>query len=392
MATDPATLHQSARRAMSAGDFAGAQALLTQIVQIDGKNLAAWLGLAGVRRQLNDRDGAYQALREVLRIEPRHFHALLMIGSLLELEGHLRRAATSYGAALANVPPEQYLDAATKQAAAHAREVHERHTRELGQYIHDHLADARSQCTPAEQRRIDTFIGTTLRTRMRYQQEPSDYFYPGLPAIEFYEREEFPWLADFEAATPAIQHELVSILREDQRGFAPYIHYDDHLPLDQWRELNHSPRWTAFHFFDKGTRIEERCRRAPATMQALTLVPQPQVRLRSPTAMFSALQPQTRIPPHTGVANFRLVLHLPLIVPAGCGFRVGGDTRQWRSGEAWIFDDTIEHEAWNDSDQTRIVFICDVWNPRLSPEERITIDRIIGATDAFNGTNLSNQI
>lgn len=392
MTTDPATLHQAARRAMAVGDLAGARELLRQLVAIDAKNIAGWLGLAGLLRQANDLEGAYAALREVLRIEPRHFHALLMVGSLLESEGLTRRAASSYGAALANTPPEQYLDAPTRQAAAHARMVHEHHTRELNQYIRDHLNDSLSQCSPAEQRRIDTFIGTTVRIRKRYQQEPSDYLYPGLPAIEFYEREEFPWLPEFEAATPAIQRELATILHEDQPGFAPYIHYDDHLPLDQWRELNHSPRWTAFHFFDKGKRIEDRCRRAPATMQALSLVPQPQVRLRSPTAMFSVLQPKTRIPPHTGVANFRLVLHLPLIVPAGCGFRVGGETREWRIGEAWVFDDTIEHEAWNDSDQVRIIFICDVWSPRLSPEERITIDRIIAATDAFNGTNTSNQI
>ena len=82
------------------------------------------------------------------------------------------------------------------------------------------------------------------------------------------------------------------------------------------------------------------------------------------------LQPHTRIPAHTGIANFRLVVHLPLIVPPDCGFRVGAETRQWRIGEAWVFDDTIEHEAWNDSDQTRIIFICDVWSPRLSQEER----------------------
>ena len=99
-------------------------------------------------------------------------------------------------------------------------------------------------------------------------------------------------------------------------------------------------------------------------MQAL---PQAVVPLRSPCAMYSALQPRTRIPPHTGVANFRLVVHLPLVLPPGCGFRVGSETRDWRIGEAWVFDDTIEHEAWNDSDEPRYIFICDIWNPRLSP-------------------------
>jgi aspartate beta-hydroxylase len=101
--------------------------------------------------------------------------------------------------------------------------------------------------------------------------------------------------------------------------------------------------------------------------------------------MFSVLSPRTRIPPHTGVANTRLVLHLPLIVPDGCGFRVGSETRSWKVGEAWVFDDTIEHEAWNDSDETRIILICDVWNPRLVGEERELIARLMTAMDDFAG-------
>jgi aspartyl/asparaginyl beta-hydroxylase (cupin superfamily) len=80
------------------------------------------------------------------------------------------------------------------------------------------------------------------------------------------------------------------------------------------------------------------------------------------------------------------VTHLPLVVPPGCRFRVGGETREWRVGEGWVFDDTIEHEAWNDSEHPRYVLILDVWSPRLSPEERTAIAEIIAATDAFNGT------
>ena len=57
-----------------------------------------------------------------------------------------------------------------------------------------------------------------------------------------------------------------------------------------------------------------------------------------------------------------------------------------------MFDDTIEHEAWNDSDQTRIIFICDVWSPRLSPEERVAIGAIIQATDAFSGTQPTSSV
>jgi len=131
--------------------------------------------------------------------------------------------------------------------------------------------------------------------------------------------------------------------------------------------------------------VEAHCRRCPRTMAAMAELPQPHVASRSPAAMFSVLQPRTRIPPHHGVSNTRLVLHLPLILPDGCGFRVGDETRAWKLGEAWVFDDTIEHEAWNDSDETRTILICDVWSPRLSYEERAVIAELMAAMDAFSG-------
>jgi aspartyl/asparaginyl beta-hydroxylase (cupin superfamily) len=109
---------------------------------------------------------------------------------------------------------------------------------------------------------------------------------------------------------------------------------------------------------------------------------QPVVEGASPNAMFSLLAPRTRIPPHTGVANTRLVCHLPLIVPRDCGFRVGASRREWRVGEAFVFDDTIEHEAWNDSDELRVVLIIDLWPPALGRADRDAVSAVIGASNA----------
>jgi aspartyl/asparaginyl beta-hydroxylase (cupin superfamily) len=90
----------------------------------------------------------------------------------------------------------------------------------------------------------------------------------------------------------------------------------------------------------------------------------------APGAFFSVLKPRTHLPPHTGTTNTRSIVHLPLVVPEGCRFRVGADVRAWEKGKAWVFDDTIEHEAWNDSDQVRIILIFDIWNPLLTAAER----------------------
>ena len=60
----------------------------------------------------------------------------------------------------------------------------------------------------------------------------------------------------------------------------------------------------------------------------------------------------------------------PLVVPPACGFRVGNEVREWDEGRLIIFDDTIEHEAWNESDRDRVVLIFDIWRPELSAQER----------------------
>jgi aspartyl/asparaginyl beta-hydroxylase (cupin superfamily) len=101
--------------------------------------------------------------------------------------------------------------------------------------------------------------------------------------------------------------------------------------------------------------------------------------------MFSLLRPGTRIPPHCGVSNVRLVTHLPLVVPPGCGFRVGNDVREWVEGKAWVFDDTIEHEAWNDSSQLRAILMFDIWHPQLTGPERALVSSLSAGMRAFSG-------
>lgn len=392
MAEDLALLQQNARQSLLAGDFSTAEGLLQRVVTLDAQNLGGWLNLAAARRQQGDTGGALLALQGALRVDSRNFPALLMNAALLERSGQMVQAAQGYGIALVQAPPDSYLDAASLAAVRHGRQVHERYTREARDFIHARIDGPLHDCAPFERRRVEAFVDLNLRTRRRFQQEPIEYFYPGLPAIEYWERDHFPWLAAFEAQSDSITAELRQILAADQDGFRPYIHYDDHLPLDQWRELNHSPRWSAFHLFEHGRPVPNRVARAPVTMRALSCLPQTDVPLRSPAAFFSVLQPRTRIPPHTGVANFRLIAHLPLVLPGRCGFRVGAESREWQLGQAWVFDDTIEHEAWNDSDQIRVILICDVWNPLLSDAERQAIRSVLAATDAHSGLQPDSSI
>jgi aspartyl/asparaginyl beta-hydroxylase (cupin superfamily) len=129
----------------------------------------------------------------------------------------------------------------------------------------------------------------------------------------------------------------------------------------------------------------EHLARCPRAAQALAQAPLCDVAERAPNAFFSVLDARTHISPHTGVTNTRLTVHLPLIVPPDCGFRVGSETREWVVGRAWVFDDTIEHEAWNRSDTPRAILIFDIWNPYLSEAERDLMRAATEVVGAYYG-------
>jgi aspartate beta-hydroxylase len=385
----PDGLKAAADAAVARGDITAARALLERAVGLDASRVELWMSLAGCCRGLNDIAAAGAAIEAALKVDPRAFVALLMKASLLDNAGHGRAAALAYGVALTQAPPDDRLDPAMRAAIARARQAYAAHNGEMEAALKAAAERQLGASQSPERRRADRFIERLAGKRAVYHQAPVQFHYPGLPEIEFWDREEFPWLATLEAATDDIRQEAVSILADDSEVLTPYVDYPDGVPLDQWAELNRSPRWGAFHLHYDGREVAWNAKRAPRTMAALGCVPQPWVVGRSPASMFSVLQPKTRIPPHTGIANTRLVVHLPLVVPEGCGFRVGAETRAWRVGEAWVFDDTIEHEAWNDSDEPRTILICDVWNPRLSADEREVIAALMGALDDFSQTTPS---
>jgi aspartyl/asparaginyl beta-hydroxylase (cupin superfamily) len=378
-------LKASADRALARGDPKSAASLFQRGVSIAEGRADLWIGLAASRRALGDPAGSLDAVQGALAAEPRFIPALLMKGSLLEAMGREKEAAAAYGIALGLAPPDAEMGDAAGKAMAHARQVHDRYTADMATRLRAGAGRMEAAATAVETGRLETFIDAVAGRRKIYHQEPVRYHYPGLPAIEFHDRAEFPWLEALESRTDAIRREVLSVWGGEGPEITPYINFPPGAPVDQWVDLNRSLNWSAFHLLLDGEPVEDNAARCPETMAALALIDQPRIRGRSPSAMFSILKAHTRIPPHTGVANTRLVLHLPLVVPEGCRFRVGGETRAWREGEAWVFDDTIEHEAWNDSDQPRAILICDVWSPRLSAAEREGVTRVIDALDRFTG-------
>ena len=370
------TIEQAADRAAAAGDFTTARSMLERAVEADGSNHELWMKLSAMRKASGDVSGALAALDRGLAIRPLDFSALLYRAMLLENLGN-PLAGEAFGQALAVAPPEDSIPVPVRQTLDHARSrwsaYQSAQEAQLTRAIPRDLA-------PEERPRIDRFISNTSRRTRHFHQEPTHFHYPGLPEIEFHERSSFLQLEMLEAAAADIRAEFDALIAAEAAEMVPYIQYPDRVPLRQWKELNKSDKWTAIHLLRNGERIEQNARHCPRTMAVLAELDQPGVPGASPNAMFSLLAPRTRIPPHTGVANIRLVCHLPLFVPPSCGFRVGATAREWRVGEAFVFDDTIEHEAWNESDELRVVFICDLWVPTLSPSERRAVAAVIAAT------------
>jgi aspartyl/asparaginyl beta-hydroxylase (cupin superfamily) len=182
-----------------------------------------------------------------------------------------------------------------------------------------------------------------------------------------------------EAATSAIRSELTQLLEAGAQGFKPYIRSSANRPRLDVDPLQDNMDWSALFLCENGTIFDDAVARCPETWKAVQAAPLPRI-ANSPTVLFSLLRPGARIAPHTGTHNTRLICHLPLIVPPGCGFRVGNEVRSWEEGKLLIFDDSIEHEAWNNSAQDRVVLIFDIWRPDLSEQERREIGALFYAS------------
>jgi aspartate beta-hydroxylase len=367
----PLVVHERARRLLVGGDPSAACALLQQLVAAAPQQLSFWLSLAAALRVLARRDEELQALERALALDPTHLVVLLQKGALLDLMNKPRSAAAVYTHALHALAPGTALPPAVEAHVRHAQERVSANANTLAGLIDARLGQIQGSADSGSSRvRFERCLDRVLGRRRIYTPEPTFLLFPYLKNYEFFERDEFPWLERLEAATESIREELLGVLSADQAGIKPYIEFSAGLPLRQWLELNHSRRWGAYFLWNQGRPQEEHLARCPRTAATLAAMPQVDVPARGPTAFFSILDARTKIPAHTGVTNTRLTVHLPLIVPPNCGFRVGGQTREWRPGTAWVFDDTIEHEAWNDSDTPRAILIFDVWNPQLTPLER----------------------
>ena len=182
----------------------------------------------------------------------------------------------------------------------------------------------------------------------------------------FFPLERFPWVEHIESNWTVIREEVDALLAEQ----AELPNVQD-ISKDQI-EITDDDRWKTFFLYGYGFEAKLGVQMCPRTAALMREIP------GMTTAMISILSPRKHILDHRGPYKGVLRYHLGLVVPqdaASCRIRVGEDVRHWEEGKSMVFDDTFNHEVWNDTDETRVVLFVDVLRPLPEPES--TINRLI---------------
>jgi aspartyl/asparaginyl beta-hydroxylase (cupin superfamily) len=376
------TANAEGMAAIRAGDAAAAIAAFTRATQADPGALALWRNLAHAYRLAGDDKLEGIALDRALDIDRLDFGTQLRKAQLLQRQNQEQAALQAWNNVRQLVDRQPQLAPQVEAEFAAGMAYCEALQARLGAAADGVLATGKGKWDETEQRRIKAFVDRALGRRAIYHNECAGLYYPFLPADEYFDRKHFPWLDELEAHTAEIRAELEGILADPGEAVRPYVRMEEGSPPSEWSTLDHSLDWGACFLWEYGIAnqpVHERCPRTAALLDRLPLLRIPG---RGPSAFFSILKPHSHIPPHTGVTNMRSIIHLPLVVPEGCWFRVGGETRLWREGEAFAFDDTIDHEAMNPTAERRAILIIDAWNPHISEPERQAICDYIVAADS----------
>ena len=357
---------QAGIAALQAGDGKTARRAFETIVASGRATLQIWLWLAQACDMLDDRAAVMAHVARAVELDAANPYALVMAGEVQTRSGNDRAAIAWYERALnaaqgRQLPPD--LIARLNRAAAAREAAFAQFEAEMRGAFDTAGVDAAST-GPRFAEALQIVSGRS----QPYLQQPTSFYYPRLPQIPFYDPADFAWTGALAAALPAIRAEAEAVMAHGD-GIAPYVEADPDRP-NKGHALLADARWSAFHLFRNGLPIADHAARCPATMAALDQAPLPRITGTAPMALFSILAPHTHIPPHNGMLNTRLICHLPLIVPDGCRLRVGAEVRDVRAGEVLLFDDSIEHEAWNDSDAPRAILLFEVWRPELTEAER----------------------
>ncbi len=366
--------------------------LMERAAEVESDNAVLQQNLGLILRKSGEPEKALAALDRAIELEPRYAVAYLHRGAALEDLSRVDEALESYRKAVQLEPGLRRLNERTPRIVLElAQRANDLKTASLRRVQDEAFESVRERYGSEETRRLERFLrGHQKLDEIPFAdplQRPGYQYFPDIPPQPWFERDAFEWVEAFEAAADTICDEVNSVV-EENADLKPYVSGDRVPPpksehFASWNALAESLTWSSYHLLEGGERIDEHCTRCPETLAAVEQLPLVYAQGHAPEAFFSILKPGAYIPPHFGLANTKLAVHLALMIPEDCAIRVGPETRGWTEGQCLIFDDSFEHEAWNRSDQTRAVLITEVWNPALTEPEREGISAIVRASDDF---------
>jgi aspartate beta-hydroxylase len=421
------SVSSQAQQLLREGRTAEGEQLYEQILRSSPEDVEALnvLALAALRRR--DFSRAIALLGQAASSHPTDFHSSYHLGRAYDESGDLSRAAAQYARAL-ELRPESYT---ARLYLAYALDRNGGREESLRQYVRalahaqrdgrwlapastpanltlpveravrlirdtkraiadDVLTGLRAKYGESELSRVAQALRIYLREEAPHfldaRQQPTFFFFPGLPPSPYLDRRLFPWIAALEESTQQVREELHRLLPSSAGRERVFL--SEELERVNLRGVGAQPSWNGYYFYRHGERREANCVACPETAAALDALPLCRVPQHGPEVLFSVFTPGTHLLRHRGVTNTRLVGHLPLIVPQECALSVGSELHIWKEGRIVVFDDTYEHEAWNRSEQIRVVLIFDIWNPYLTDVERPAVAELIarmGAVQPVDG-------
>lgn len=387
---DPTHAYAATRMAdllIEQGQYDEAGAFLSTALTHAPRFSHAHLLSARLAVQRGDADGALQSLDKAILHDNSAWGARIEKAQLLESLGRSKEASLCWGNAVRSMPSAVRESPQMQGLIEHARTHVTGNLSALRESLLARVGPRMQGETAGNLERFNHALDIVTGRREFVTANPLFLPIPRLPAIPYFDRKDFSWASEVEAATNEIRRELHSVMGDAKSGFIPYVQTRSGESSGQFAPLDQDKAWSAYFLWKHGRRIDDHCEACPITANAVAAAPLPKIHARAPAAFFSRLDPGVHIPPHNGATNARLTVHLPLIVPDQCAFRVGDETREWKEGELLIFDDTILHEAWNGSDQQRVVLIFDIWHPMLTELERELVTQTVeGLVDYYGDT------
>ncbi len=410
---DKTILERELETRWRAGDFSAAQPVAEKLLEMDSENLLALQFLAKTTLQKKDYSATIPLWKKLKEISPPHWEIFAALAQAEELSGNVEGAIATCRQGLKALEGDYLLlfilgslfqkvgfEKKATTAFYHCVHVYYKLSGRTDPVLKRRLAANKSQIefatkhldaslNQAYKKAVREFaekkgVSCPIASKARYVRyaefpitpnplfQPKGFYAEGLEERPWFEREEFDWVEKMEAHFGKIRQEVVSRL-DTEADLIPYLRAGQVYEGDL-QKLAGNKDWGALYFFDSGKKVEENHRRFPYTSKVLEDLPLFKIDGQNYEAFFSVLKPGTRIAPHFGISNIRLTCHLPLVVPGKCFLKAGSETRRMEEGKCLIFDDSFTHEAWNDSEGPRIVFIFEAWKPDLSDIERQALE------------------